>query len=258
MPIGDVSGTIAGYRGSTGAQRQAELRAQSKARRELTAVRGERKEAQAEEQRRYKAGLADIAEMTGLFGPEYTAGMEHAALTGARQSLIGRGLGGTTRPMAVGAGLKAHFESLRRGKLAGALAQSAAYKRTPPLIYPGGGEIGTALGNYLNILQRQGTQTVQPIQYGGGAAPLSEHPSQMAMAESYDIGGFSGVPTVDFSLPSGGQPMPIGTQTQRAYANLPALMNILTSGAGGAGTTGYSTMPRGTGKITAGGQTTYF
>jgi len=207
---GAFSGTLAGDKWAGQAEHQAKLRARSQARRELTALRGERKAARTEEQRRYKAGLAELTEAAGLFGPEYTAGMEREALTGARAGLIGRGLGGTTR---------------------------------------------TALGSYLNILQQQATRTTQPIQYGGGASPVSTHPSQMAMAESYDIGGVSNVPAVDFSLP-GGQPMPIGPRIQRAYASAqPALAQL---GVGGAGTTGYSSMPRGTGKITAGGQTTYF
>jgi len=81
---------------------------------------------------RYKAGLGDLAQMAGLFGPGYGAGLEHTALTGAKQSLIGRGLGGTTRPMAVSGGLKAHFEDLRRGKLAEALTRMAEYRRTFP------------------------------------------------------------------------------------------------------------------------------
>ena len=51
-------------------------------------------EAQAEQEKRYKQGLVDLAKVTGLYGPDYGAGMEQAALAGAKQSLIGRGLGG--------------------------------------------------------------------------------------------------------------------------------------------------------------------
>jgi len=81
---------------------------------------------------RYQAGLGELAEAAGLFGPGYGVGMEREALAGAKQSLIGRGLGGTTRPMAVSAGMKAQFEDLRRGRLAEALGQMAGYRRTFP------------------------------------------------------------------------------------------------------------------------------
>jgi len=83
-------------------------------------------------EQRYASGLSDLAQVTGLYGPGYGAGMEKAALAGANQSLIGRGLGGTTRPQAVSAGLKAEFEDLRRGKIAEALTRTADYKRTFP------------------------------------------------------------------------------------------------------------------------------
>jgi hypothetical protein len=167
------------------------------------------RESRAEQQARYKTGIGELTEAAGLFGPEYTAGMEHAALTGARQSLIGRGLGGTTRPMAVGAGMKAHFEGLRRGKLADALARMAEYRRTSPQIYPAAGVLANlALGARSSALQEQAMQP-QPLTYAGGA-DITGYQQRFAASRSgyspplpgyYDT-GVSGIKTPDFTLPS--------------------------------------------------------
>jgi hypothetical protein len=193
---------------------QAELRAQRESRRIYTGLQKERKAARVEEKRRYESGLADIGQIAGLFGPEYTAGMEHAALTGAKQSLIGRGLGGTTRPMTAGAGIKAHFEGLRRGKLAEALTRMAAYKQAPQQIIPSSGELTSAAGAYTNILGQQtmsrSGQTPSVVSGGGPAGGPTYMASAAARASRFmsgGVGGVSGVPMVDFSLPSGISPM---------------------------------------------------
>jgi len=124
---------------------------------------------------RYGAGLSELGQMTGLFGPGYGAGMERTALAGAKQSLIGRGLGGTTRPMAVGAGLKASFEDLRRGKMAEALSRTAEYRRTFPegtatagvLSHLATGGFGGVLGaERLDLAQQQALAAGVPV--GGG------------------------------------------------------------------------------------------
>jgi hypothetical protein len=218
----NLSGGLSGGPAGIGAQRassfdmvahQAKLRAKRTARKELTGLKQERKAAQVEEQKRYESGLADIAKVTELFGPEYTAGMEHMAMTGARQSMIGRGLGGTTRPMAVSAGMKAQFESLRRGKMAEALTRMAEYKRTPQQIYPGGGEVSAARGAYTNVLQQPLIQAPQqPMTIASGGGPAGG-PTYMASAAaraqrfmSDSFGGGSDVPIIDFNLPSSRTP----------------------------------------------------
>jgi len=123
---------------------------------------------------RYGAGLAELGEMTGLFGPGYGAGMEKAAMAGAQQTLIGRGLGGTTRPMAVGAGMKAQFEDLRRGRLAEALARTAEYRRTFPE--------GTATAGVLSHLATGG--------FGAGlSAERLDLAQQQALAAGVPVGG---------------------------------------------------------------------
>lgn len=76
---------------------------------------------------RFKAGLGELEEVKGLYGPGYMAGQERTALAGATQAFAGRGLGGTTRPTAVSAGMKAQFEDVRRQGRAGAMTNIANY-----------------------------------------------------------------------------------------------------------------------------------
>jgi hypothetical protein len=123
---------------------------------------------------RYQAGLGELAEAAGLFGPGYGVGMEREALAGAKQSLIGRGLGGTTRPMAVSAGMKAQFEDLRRGRLAEALGQMAGYRRTFPE--------GTATAGILSHLATGGFS-------GGLEAARLGLAQQTALAQGVPVGG---------------------------------------------------------------------
>ena len=89
-------------------------------------------QAETERKQKYTQGLGDLARVTELFGPGYGAGMKKAALAGMEQGMVGRGLGGTTRPAAVGAGMSAQFEDLRRDKMADALTRVAEYRRVSP------------------------------------------------------------------------------------------------------------------------------
>jgi len=140
--------------------------------------------AQKEQQTRYTAGLSELTEAAGLFGPEYGAGMEQAALAGAKQSLIGRGLGGTTRPMAVGAGMKAQFEDLRRGKLATALQQLAEYRKTSPQIYPAAGVLSNlALGSRSSALEERAMN--QPMTIAAGSNSQVGGPGYLSAAQSW-------------------------------------------------------------------------
>lgn len=72
-------------------------------------------------------GLRPLERMAGLYGPGYMAGQERLALTGAKEALGARGLGGTTRPMGISATMKTQFEDVRRQGLADALARISAY-----------------------------------------------------------------------------------------------------------------------------------
>ncbi|NIT61563.1 MAG: hypothetical protein GWN67_20485 [Phycisphaerae bacterium] len=166
-----------------------------------------------ERTQRYESGLGDLAQMTGLFGPGYGAGMEKEAIAGATQSLIGRGLGGTTRPGAVSGGLKARFEDMRRGRLAGALSRVAEYKRTAPestatagvLSHLATGGFGAGLSAEKLDLAQQ-TALMQGVPVGGGRVygrtfGASSFPDMFSIPGEYGFGG-SGVPAVNFSDPA--------------------------------------------------------
>jgi len=164
-------------------------------------------------EQRYASGLSDLAQVTGLYGPGYGAGMEKAALAGANQSLISRGLGGTTRPQAVSAGLKAEFEDLRRGKIAEALTRTAEYKRMFPestatagiLSHLATGGFGAGLSaKQLDLAQQ--TALSQGIPAGGGTIyggtyGASSFPDMFSIAGE---SGFGGVSAPNFQSPTNG------------------------------------------------------
>lgn len=76
---------------------------------------------------RYAKGLGVLEETAELYGGGYMAGQERTAIAGARQAMVGRGLGGTTRPGAISGGMKAGFEDVRRTARAGAMTNIANY-----------------------------------------------------------------------------------------------------------------------------------
>ena len=63
-------------------------------------------------------GIAELKKAIALFDKNYGKGMEAHARADASSAAIISGLGGTTRPGAVSAGLSAEFEDMRRGRLA--------------------------------------------------------------------------------------------------------------------------------------------
>ena len=80
-----------------------------------------------ERQEKYSAGLSNLQDMMKLFGSGYGKGVERTALAGANEDLISRGLGGTTRPVAMSVGMKANLEDQRRSKLAEVMAMMAQF-----------------------------------------------------------------------------------------------------------------------------------
>ena len=154
---------------------------------------------------RFDTGASKLTAAAELFGPGYGAGMEHAALTGARQSLIGRGLGGTTRPMAVSAGMKAGFEDLRRGKLATVFQQMAEYGRTFPESTATAGALShLATGGFSGALQERIAeapgQPLGPLRYSSGG--IGSGSSGGGSSGGGSAGGGSSVGSPNFS--SGG------------------------------------------------------
>jgi len=104
-----------------------------------------------ERQKKYTSGKSELSKILKLYGPGYGKGMERAALAGAEENLISRGLGSTTRPVAASVGIKAQIEDMRRSKLAETLAMMAQYTQqsapTPSVVS------STALGSASYGLQ---------------------------------------------------------------------------------------------------------
>jgi len=79
------------------------------------------------QQDREKGAIAALKEAIALFDEDYGKGLEAKARASASSQAIKSGLGGTTRPGAVSAGLSAEFEDMRKGKLAAALANLSSF-----------------------------------------------------------------------------------------------------------------------------------
>jgi len=79
------------------------------------------------QQGREQGAIAELQKAIKLFDKNYGKGMEAKARASAVQQAILSGLGGTTRPGAVSAGLKAEFEDMRRGRLAEAQTNLANF-----------------------------------------------------------------------------------------------------------------------------------
>jgi len=80
-----------------------------------------------ERKEKYASGLSNLQDIMKLFGSDYGKGVERTALAGANEDLISRGLGGTTRPVAMSVGMKANLEDQRRSKLAEVMAMMSQY-----------------------------------------------------------------------------------------------------------------------------------
>ncbi len=73
------------------------------------------------QEKREKQGIGALQQAIALFDKDFGKGMEARARASASSAAVTSGLGGTTRPGAVSAGLSAEFEDMRRGRLSGAL-----------------------------------------------------------------------------------------------------------------------------------------
>ena len=91
-----------------------------------------------ERMEKYTSGLSNLQGMLNLFGPGYGKGMEKTAMAGVEEDLISRGLGKTTKPVAMSVGMKADIEGMRLNKLAESLIAMSQYTQqsapTPALV----------------------------------------------------------------------------------------------------------------------------
>ena len=96
------------------AAKQAKLRASAGAKK----LARQADEDRTKQRERETLGIAELKKAIALFDKNYGKGMEAHARADASSAAITSGLGGTTRPGAVSAGLSAEFEDMRRGRLA--------------------------------------------------------------------------------------------------------------------------------------------
>lgn len=76
---------------------------------------------------KFASGLSNLQNVAQLFGPGYGKGMERSALATMEQSMVGRGLSGTTMPGALSVGIKSQIEDTRRARLADAMSNVSQY-----------------------------------------------------------------------------------------------------------------------------------
>ena len=79
------------------------------------------------QEKREKLGISALQKAIALFDKDFGKGMEARARASASSAAVTSGLGGTTRPGAVSAGLSAEFEDMRRGRLSGALGNLSSF-----------------------------------------------------------------------------------------------------------------------------------
>jgi len=116
---------------------------------------------------RYEGGIGILEEVAGMFGPEYLKGEEKRTLADVEQAMVGRGLGGTTRPAAVGAGVKADIRSRALKGRAGAMTNIAQYMAGFQDIYPQPGTLASLATSMEAIRSRVPTAPPALISAGG-------------------------------------------------------------------------------------------
>lgn len=114
-----VSGELREYYKSPGS---AWVQAPASVQRQIQEEKGRKKQ-----EKREKLGISTLQKAIALFDKDFGKGMEARARASASSAAVTSGLGGTTRPGAVSAGLTAEFEDMRRGRLSGALSNLSSF-----------------------------------------------------------------------------------------------------------------------------------
>ena len=131
---------------------------------------GDYKSAQKKRETRYTEGMGILENIVNMFGPGYLKGEEKKMLASMEQGMVGRGLGGTTRPAAVGTGIKADIRDRQTQARAGAMTNIASFMSgfeeggpsagTLAHLATGGfsamGNLQTTTGNTLGPMASQG------------------------------------------------------------------------------------------------------
>lgn len=171
---------------------------------------------------RFKTGLSKLQEVAGLYGPGYMAGQERLALTGAKSALAARGLGGTTRPQAVSAGMKAGFEDVRRAGRAGAMTNIADYMAGFKELEADPGTLAyLATGGFGAGMQERGMEMTERAEAEARKGPSPWEPGFMGggwtIGGAGDVGGTARMPSMP-SMPGS----PYGEITGRTGGLSPA------------------------------------
>ena len=132
--------------------------------------------ARTERQDIYEAGQTDLSKAVEAYKPGggATVGLLQAGMAPVEQSMVSRGLTGTTRPGAVRAGMAADIEAQRVQGLAGAKTAKAEFGAAFEDIYPTAGTIShLATGGFSGLLSREIAEAgakpdyASRVEYGG-------------------------------------------------------------------------------------------
>ena len=117
-------------------------------------------------QQRYEEGKGILEGIVEQFGPGYLKGEEQAQLASMEQGMVGRGLGGTTRPVAVGVGIKARTRERATAARTGAMTNVAQFMAGFQDIYPQPGTLASLATSMEAI--KSGIPSAPPMLVGAG------------------------------------------------------------------------------------------
>jgi hypothetical protein len=181
-------------------------------------------------QKRYDEGIGILQSIVEQFGPGYLKGEETKTLAAMEQGMVGRGLGGTTRPAAVGTGIKADIRDRQTRARTGAMTNVANFMAGFQDLAPTPGTLAhLATGGFSGLLQQAiagapggplgpmqtgsgGTFYERNISGGGGsnmALPLISGGGSSGSGSSGTGGTVTGAGAATYGL-GGGMDAPLG------------------------------------------------
>ena len=141
-------------------------------------------------QKRYEEGVGILQSIVEQFGPGYLKGEEQAQLASMEQGMVGRGLGGTTRPAAVGVGIKARTRERATAARTGAMTNVANFMAGFQDIYPQPGTLASLATSAEAI--KSGIPSAPPMLVGAGP---SQTPTYLPSTLSAPASGMAGPTT---------------------------------------------------------------
>lgn len=157
----------------------------------LKSLTSQYEETRAVKQQRYEEGKGILEGIVEQFGPGYLKGEEQAQLASMEQGMIGRGLGGTTRPAAVGVGIKARTRERATAARTGAMTNVAQYMAGFQDIYPQPGTLASLATSMEAI--RSGTPSAPPMLIGAGPSQTPTYlPSTLSAPATGQAGPTTG------------------------------------------------------------------